>query len=142
MKVIQDKLVDVFIRNPFLDVYGSMKNPTTDIDIHEIEEWGNPKISSEVEQYIASYCPLHNIKEKKLNLRVMLSIGLEDLRVPPAQSLKWIQSILNAGNSESCILHSMESIGHEGPVALPDQALLSAQEICFLEDAVKQALKP
>ncbi|XP_029030662.1 prolyl endopeptidase-like isoform X2 [Betta splendens] len=51
----------VTLKAPFLDVLGTMQDPSLPLTLEDCEEWGDPVRNPEHKLSITSYCPLHNI---------------------------------------------------------------------------------
>lgn len=47
---------------PFLDVLGTMQDPSLPLTIEDRGEWGDPLADTHQRDTVASYCPCHNIK--------------------------------------------------------------------------------
>lgn len=55
---------------PFLDVLGTMGDPSLPLTLEDREEWGDPVKHPQHRLSISSYCPVHNItpQVRKTNL--------------------------------------------------------------------------
>lgn len=49
------------VQAPFLDVLGTMEDPSLPLTLEDREEWGDPTDNPEHRLTISSYCPLNNI---------------------------------------------------------------------------------
>lgn len=49
------------VQAPFLDVLGTMEDPSLLLTLEDREEWGDPVGNPKHKLSITSYCPLHNI---------------------------------------------------------------------------------
>lgn len=55
---------------PFLDVLGTMENPSLPLTLEDREEWGDPVSNPTDRLSISSYCPLHNITPQVESLSI------------------------------------------------------------------------
>ncbi|KAF7662440.1 hypothetical protein LDENG_00234740 [Lucifuga dentata] len=85
----------VTLQSPFLDVLGTMKDPSLPLTVEEREEWGDPVVNAKHRLTIASYCPLHNITPQRYP-SVLLTAYSEDARVPLAGVLKYYEQLKKA----------------------------------------------
>lgn len=49
------------LQAPFLDVLGTMQDPSLPLTLEDREEWGDPAANPQHRLAISSYCPLCNI---------------------------------------------------------------------------------
>lgn len=49
------------VQAPFLDVLGTMEDPSLPLTLEDREEWGDPVRNPQHRLTISSYCPLYNI---------------------------------------------------------------------------------
>lgn len=49
------------VQAPFLDVLGTMEDPSLPLTLEDREEWGDPVKHPQHRLSISSYCPLYNI---------------------------------------------------------------------------------
>lgn len=49
------------LQAPFLDVFGTLEDPSLPLTLEDREEWGDPVANPEHRLAISSYCPLSNI---------------------------------------------------------------------------------
>jgi oligopeptidase B len=156
MGVMMNNFSDLFrafvMRNPFLDIANSVTDADSPLTIHEYDEWGdvhsegnantNP---SQILKYIQSYSPHSNINELSLSSvnprvlpSVLITVGIQDDRVDPEQSLQWMQLLrekykqLDAGNSPALLLN-IRNEGHDGAATVEEQGHVEAIELAFLE---------
>ncbi|KAF0027113.1 hypothetical protein F2P81_019854 [Scophthalmus maximus] len=72
----------VSLQAPFLDVLGTMEDPSLPLTLEDGEEWGDPLGNPKHRLSITSYCPLHNISpQEALNLAFLYKeLGLDPPR--------------------------------------------------------------
>nr|XP_033468779.1 prolyl endopeptidase-like [Epinephelus lanceolatus] len=85
----------VTLQAPFLDVLGTMENPSLPLTLEDREEWGDPLGNPEHRLTISSYCPLHNITPQCYP-SILLTAYSDDARVPLAGVLKYAEQLSNA----------------------------------------------
>ncbi|XP_028324862.1 prolyl endopeptidase-like isoform X2 [Gouania willdenowi] len=85
----------VTLQAPFLDVLGSMKDPSLPLTLEDRDEWGDPVGNSEHRHCIATYCPLYNIKPQ-LYPSVLLTAYSSDPRVPLTGVLRYSERLRRA----------------------------------------------
>lgn len=154
-------------RNPFLDISTdeSIMVSGEEVDIlreHEYDEWGDPRHailktvsageqqapspSSNMQQYIQSYSPCNNVKVQQYP-SMLMSVGLQDIKVSPLQSLRYCQLVYRAnaaagpgpGADHLHICHIQDHSGHAGPLDLLSLQEQAALEITFLDHVVQQS---
>lgn len=54
-------LFPLHLQAPFLDVLGTLEDPSLPLTLEDREEWGDPVENPEHRLAISSYCPLSNI---------------------------------------------------------------------------------
>ncbi|KAA8583586.1 hypothetical protein FQN60_014794 [Etheostoma spectabile] len=80
---------------PFLDVLGTMEDPSLPLTLEDIEEWGDPVGNPKHRLTISSYCPLHNITPQRYP-SILLTAYSGDARVPLAGVLKYTEQLKSA----------------------------------------------
>ncbi|KAM4592194.1 prolyl endopeptidase-like isoform 2-T2 [Odontesthes bonariensis] len=92
----------VTLQAPFLDVLGTMEDPSLPLTLEDRDEWGDPVGNPKHKQSIISYCPLYNITPQYPSMLLTAYSG--DPRIPLAGVLKY------TGCLKKAILthHSME----------------------------------
>jgi protease II len=132
-----------------------MKDSTSDLNVHEHEEWGDcsdpqsrrGNLTESELKYIKSYSPCSLLEElssteKKVESlpAVMITVGLDDSRVYPGESMRWMSILRQIGDRNQLkrlfILRLQKCVGHDGSVHLEDQINDSVLEICFLNEVV------
>lgn len=73
------------VQAPFLDVLGTMEDPSLPLTLEDREEWGDPVKNQKHKLSISSYCPLYNITPQ---VRKMLLIcqALKTCSIYPIQA--------------------------------------------------------
>uniref|UniRef100_A0A8C1LEU2 Prolyl endopeptidase n=1 Tax=Cyprinus carpio TaxID=7962 RepID=A0A8C1LEU2_CYPCA len=84
----------VILQAPFLDVLGTMQDPSPPLTVEEGGEWGDPRIREHMDN-IASYCPCHNIIPQ-LYPSVLITAYSEDCRVPLSGVMKYVERLNKA----------------------------------------------
>ncbi|KAM7385362.1 hypothetical protein PAMP_001449 [Pampus punctatissimus] len=85
----------VTLQAPFLDVLGTMEDPSLPLTLEDREEWGDPLGNPKHRHSIASYCPFHNITPQRYP-SMLLTAYSNDTRVPLAGVLKYTEQIKKA----------------------------------------------
>ncbi|XP_035847849.1 prolyl endopeptidase-like [Sander lucioperca] len=85
----------VTLQAPFLDVLGTMENPSLPLTLEDREEWGDPVGNPKHRLTISSYCPLHNITPQRYP-SILLTAYSGDARVPLAGVLKYTEQLKSA----------------------------------------------
>lgn len=85
----------VILQAPFLDVLDTMQDLSLPLTIEERGEWGDPLMSSEHRDNIASYCPCHNIIPQ-LYPSMLITAYSEDRRVPLSGVLNYVERLKKA----------------------------------------------
>jgi oligopeptidase B len=104
------------LRNPFVDVIGSMSNESNHLTVAEYEEWGNPSIASHFAA-MREYCPYTNISPHDYPV-VLARTSLLDRQVPPATVAKYVARLRALRtNDKTLLLKTDFVVGHAGPSA-------------------------
>ncbi|KAE8280850.1 Prolyl endopeptidase-like [Larimichthys crocea] len=98
----------VTLQAPFLDVLGSMEDPSLPLTLEDREEWGDPVGNPKHRLSISSYCPLHNITPQCYP-SVLLTAYSGDARVPLTGVLKYTEQLKNAIHTHSAMKPKSES---------------------------------
>ncbi|XP_030604695.1 prolyl endopeptidase-like [Archocentrus centrarchus] len=85
----------VTLQAPFLDVLGTMEDPSLPLTLEDRDEWGDPVGNPEHRHIITSYCPLHNITPQHYP-SMLLTAYSGDTRVPLAGVLKYTEQLKKA----------------------------------------------
>lgn len=89
----------VSLTNAFMDVMGTMSDPTLYLTEHEWDEFGNPIDDVEAKASISSYCPFTNVKRQ--SYPPMLLVGaVDDESVPYYHALAFGQKIRDHGTDD------------------------------------------
>ncbi|MCB9030511.1 MAG: S9 family peptidase [Deltaproteobacteria bacterium] len=113
---------------PFLDVLGTLLNPSLPLTKRDYEEWGNPK-NPEILNYLSQYAP-YVVEVPKTNTKSLVTVGLLDKYVGPWEGAKWVakQRELNS----LAYLRVLENAGHEGALSSERQRSELAFQYGFL----------
>jgi len=116
------------ISHPFVDILSTLLDKSLPLTIPDYQEYGNPY---EKETYFTmmSYSPYENISVQEYPA-MMISLSLEDPRVPSWGTLKYIEKLRNKAKEptrlpnfyEKNIVVNIEDSGHFGPIS-PDLSL-------------------
>ncbi|XP_023250193.1 prolyl endopeptidase-like [Seriola lalandi dorsalis] len=125
----------VTLQAPFLDVLGTMEDPSLPLTLEDREEWGDPVENPKHRLSITSYCPLHNITPQHYP-SMLLTAYRGDARVPLAGVLKYTEQlkkaihthfIMNPKSAPNIVLNIQPGANHLGPedfeVTLEEEAL-------------------
>ncbi|CAJ1067083.1 prolyl endopeptidase-like [Xyrichtys novacula] len=117
----------VSLQAPFLDVLGTMEDPSLPLTLEDREEWGDPVGNLKHRLTISSYCPLHNITPQCYP-SILLTAYRDDARVPLAGVLKYSERIKKAIQthyfqkpesgcepSPNIVLNIQPGASHQGP---------------------------
>ncbi|XP_008296298.1 prolyl endopeptidase-like [Stegastes partitus] len=85
----------VTLQAPFLDVLGTMQDPSLPLTLEDRDEWGDPVGNSKHRHIITSYCPLHNITPQHYP-SMLLTAYSGDARVPLTGVLKYTEQLKKA----------------------------------------------
>ncbi|KAM8739392.1 prolyl endopeptidase-like isoform 1-T1 [Acanthopagrus schlegelii] len=85
----------VILQAPFLDVLGTMEDPSLPLTLEDREEWGDPAGNPKHRLTISSYCPLHNITPQCYP-SMLLTACSDDARVPLSGVLKYAEKLKKA----------------------------------------------
>ncbi|XP_037829557.1 prolyl endopeptidase-like isoform X2 [Kryptolebias marmoratus] len=85
----------ITLQAPFLDVLGTMENPSLPLTLEDRDEWGDPVGNLEHRHIISSYCPLHNIMPQHYP-SMLLTAYSGDPRVPLEGVLRYAERLKEA----------------------------------------------
>ncbi|XP_028845881.1 prolyl endopeptidase-like [Denticeps clupeoides] len=134
----------VTLQAPFLDVLGTMQDPSHPLTIQEIGEWGDPLTNTHHRENIASYCPSHNITPQKYP-SMLITAYSEDSRVPIAGVQTYVerlkaaiqnqsrQSLSESGAVTRIVLDLQPGGDHFGPEDFDLSLAESARQLAFLQ---------
>ena len=99
---------------PFVDVLNTMLDDTLPLTPPEWPEWGNPILSGEDYEVIASYSPYDNVKAQAYPPMLVMA-GLTDPRVTYWEPAKWVARLREMKTDDNPIIFrtNMDS-GHAG----------------------------
>ncbi|SJZ80795.1 S9 family peptidase [Consotaella salsifontis] len=99
---------------PFVDVLNTMLDDTLPLTPPEWPEWGNPILSGEDYEIIASYSPYDNVKRQPYPPMLVLA-GLTDPRVTYWEPAKWVARLRELKTDDNPILLRINmDAGHGG----------------------------
>lgn len=84
------------MRSPFLDITNTMTNPDLPLSIAEREDWGDPLNNPQDFENIRKYDPYLNIRDDQDYPGMVISVSMDDDRVPPWNALKYVARIREA----------------------------------------------
>ncbi|XP_062375786.1 prolyl endopeptidase-like [Sardina pilchardus] len=92
----------VTVQAPFLDVLGTMQDPSLPLTVEERGEWGDPLSSPQHRDNIASYCPCANITPQHYP-SMLITAYREDCRVPVSGVEKYVARLRAAVDTHSSV---------------------------------------
>uniref|UniRef100_W5K9W0 Prolyl endopeptidase n=2 Tax=Astyanax mexicanus TaxID=7994 RepID=W5K9W0_ASTMX len=137
-------LTAVHLQAPFVDVLGTMQDPSLPLTIEERGEWGDPLTNPQDRDNIASYCPCHNIVPQ-LYPSMLITAYSGDSRVPLSGVLKYVERLKKAiqthtssssrlpikGNVPTIMLDLQPGNDHFGPEDFDQSVSETAQQLAF-----------
>ncbi|XP_040904987.1 prolyl endopeptidase-like [Toxotes jaculatrix] len=115
----------VTLQAPFLDVLGTMEDPSLPLTLEDREEWGDPVGNPKHRLTITSYCPLHNITPQ-LYPSMLLTAYSSDVRIPLASVIRYTERLKKAIHTHvtmnpkseykpAVVLNIQPGANHHGP---------------------------
>ncbi|XP_076142366.1 prolyl endopeptidase-like [Alosa pseudoharengus] len=92
----------VTVQAPFLDVLGTMQDPSLPLTVEERGEWGDPLSSPQHRDNIATYCPCCNITPQRYP-SMLITAYREDCRVPVSGVEKYAVRLRAAVDTHSSV---------------------------------------
>ncbi|KAG5266394.1 hypothetical protein AALO_G00231540 [Alosa alosa] len=92
----------VTVQAPFLDVLGTMQDPSLPLTVEERGEWGDPLSSPQHRDNIATYCPCCNITPQRYP-SMLITAYREDCRVPVSGVEKYVARLRAAVDTHSSV---------------------------------------
>jgi oligopeptidase B len=129
----------VVFTNAFLDVLHTMKNPSLFLTEHEYDEFGDPSSDAEIEEIIASYCPVANLDPDahyKTKSKFLVVGTLDDTNVPYWNATLYSQKLannLNRVDEEKRVFLDLQTEGGHN-ISGPNRIAVWALENAFLLD--------
>ncbi|KAI9216093.1 prolyl oligopeptidase family-domain-containing protein, partial [Blastocladiella britannica] len=138
------------LHSPFVDVLSTMLDPSLPLTEGEYDEWGNPLVSREYYDMIASYCPYEQLLRRLARTDAILPLlpslyvtaSRRDQRTPIWQTAKFVAAYRHALNActgkEQCdvVLHVSDTASHFGDVDQESRTADTAREIAFMHATV------
>ncbi|XP_078477807.1 prolyl endopeptidase-like [Lampetra planeri] len=134
----------VTLKAPFLDVLGTMEDPTLPLTLEDREEWGDPVGNPDHRLTIASYCPLRNITPQRYPSLLVTAYSRDD-RVSLAGIQKYTEQLRSAvemyfnrkPTSEhepqpNILLRIQPGANHSGPEDVDSMLEEEALQLAFL----------
>jgi oligopeptidase B len=121
---------------PFVDVIGSMSDPSIPLTINEWEEWGDPRRPEEF-AYLYAYSPYDNMPPSP-RPRMLVTAALHDPRVLVHEPTKWVAKLRTTGRSGDAVLFRVElgAGAHTGPAGRYAHVRYEAEVYAFILDAL------
>jgi oligopeptidase B len=118
---------------PFVDTMTTMLNEKLPLTPAEWELWGNPIKSKEYFEYILSYSPYNNLKQKSYP-SMLITTSLFDNRVLYSEPVKYIAKLRDLKNDDNIQLLKckMEAAGHGGMSGRDNSITELAEEYSFI----------
>ncbi|XP_031434916.1 prolyl endopeptidase-like isoform X2 [Clupea harengus] len=131
----------ITVQAPFLDVLGTMQDPSLPLTVEERGEWGDPLTSPQHRDNIASYCPCCNITPQHYP-SMLITAYQGDSRVPVSGVEKYVARLRTAVDTHSSlgmlkpetrvILDLQPGRDHFGPEDFELSLCESARQMAFL----------
>jgi oligopeptidase B len=116
---------------PFVDVIGTMSDPTIPLTTNEYDEWGNPA-DKEAYFYMKSYSPYENVGKKNYP-NILVTTGLHDSQVQYFEPAKWVARLRALKTDHNLLLLKTDMrVGHGGASGRFDRLKDVAWEYSFL----------
>jgi oligopeptidase B len=121
---------------PFVDVIGSMSDPSIPLTINEWEEWGDPRKPDEF-AYLYAYSPYENVPPSP-RPRILVTAALHDPRVLVHEPTKWVAKLRATGRPGDDLLFRVElgAGAHTGPAGRYAHVRYEAEVYAFVLDAM------
>ncbi|PBJ79558.1 oligopeptidase B-like protein,serine peptidase [Trypanosoma cruzi cruzi] len=84
---------NALLRSPFLDIINTMIDPDLPLSLAERDDWGDPLHNAEDYVRLTQYDPYLNINDRVTYPGMMISTCLDDDRVPPWNTLKYVAKL-------------------------------------------------
>ena len=123
---------------PFVDTMTTMLNEKLPLTPAEWELWGNPIKSKEYFEYILSYSPYNNLKQKSYP-SMLITTSLFDNRVLYSEPVKYIAKLRDLKDDDNIQLLKckMEAAGHGGMSGRDNSITELAEEYSFILKTAK-----
>ncbi len=132
-----DLFAGIIAQVPFVDVLNTMLDDSLPLTPPEWPEWGNPIVSKQDYQYIASYSPFDNVVKQNYPAIFALA-GLTDPRVTYWEPAKWIAKLrVNNLSNEPLYLKTNMGAGHGGASGRFEQIKETALTYAFAIQTTK-----
>ncbi len=116
---------------PFVDVVGTMMDPSLPLTVIEYEEWGDPN-ERVYHDYLSSYAPYENV-ERQAYPHMLVTAGLNDPRVQYWEPAKWVAKLRTHKTDDHLLLFQTNmGAGHGGPSGRYDSLREVAFEFAFV----------
>nr|ABQ23351.1 oligopeptidase B-like [Leishmania amazonensis] len=84
---------NVLMRAPFLDIINTMIDPDLPLSLAEREDWGDPLNNKRDLDLLKQYDPYYNVNDRVTYPGMMISVCLDDDRVPAWNALKYVAKL-------------------------------------------------
>ena len=123
---------------PFVDTMTTMLNEKLPLTPSEWELWGNPISSKEYFEYILSYSPYNNLKEKNYP-NMLITTSLFDNRVLYSEPIKYIAKLreVKTDNNDQLLKCKTEAAGHGGMSGRDNAIKELSEEYSFILKTAK-----
>ncbi len=121
---------------PFVDVIGSMSDPSIPLTINEWEEWGDPR-KPEQFAYMYAYSPYDNLPPSP-RPRMLVTAALHDPRVLVHEPTKWVAKLRATASPGDELLFRVElgAGAHTGPAGRYAHVRYEAEVYAFVLSAM------
>jgi oligopeptidase B len=130
----------VVLSHPFLDILSTLLDDSQPLTITDYLEYGNPLKNQSIYDNIVSYSPYENLSNQEYPA-MMITVSLDDPRVPSWGSLKYIQKLRTKAKDptripnfiEKNICINIDQSGHFGPSNQNDALKNKIWEMTWLD---------
>jgi oligopeptidase B len=117
---------------PFVDVVTTMLDESIPLTTNEFDEWGNPKASKEIYDYLLSYSPYDNVRATAYP-SIYVHTGLWDSQVQYYEPAKWVARLRATKQDDNLIVMDVDmSSGHGGASGRFDRLKQTARALAFM----------
>ncbi|HKE66435.1 MAG TPA: prolyl oligopeptidase family serine peptidase [Micromonosporaceae bacterium] len=126
---------------PFVDVIGSMSDPSIPLTINEWEEWGDPRKPDEF-AWMYAYSPYDNMPPSP-RPRMLVTAAMHDPRVLVHEPTKWVAKLRATASPGDELFFRVElgAGAHTGPAGRYAHVRYEAEVYAFILDALGSATR-
>ncbi|HWO18010.1 MAG TPA: S9 family peptidase [Kofleriaceae bacterium] len=117
---------------PFVDVVTTMLDESIPLTTNEFDEWGNPKSSKEVYEYMLAYSPYDNVRAAGYP-SLLVQTGLWDSQVQYFEPAKWVARLRATKTDDNLLVMDVDmSSGHGGASGRFERLKQTARALAFM----------